>query len=40
VTSVQLHHEAGPIALAVVKRSVDPQAELRVRRKPDSRWTT
>ena len=31
VTSVQLHHEAGPIALAVVKRSVDTQAELRVR---------
>lgn len=31
VSSVQLHHEAGPIALAVIKRSVDTQAELRVR---------
>lgn len=30
VTSVALHHEAGPIALAVLKRSVDPVAELRV----------
>ena len=39
VTSAQLHHEAGPIALAVIKRSVDPQAELRVReplRDPDA----
>ncbi|MGH1978946.1 YgfZ/GcvT domain-containing protein [Rothia sp. L_38] len=30
VTSVSLHHEAGPIALAVLKRSVDPTATLRV----------
>lgn len=30
VTSVALHHEAGPIALAVLKRSVDPAATLRV----------
>lgn len=30
VTSVALHHEAGPIALAVLKRSVDPTAALRV----------
>ncbi|WP_421083265.1 YgfZ/GcvT domain-containing protein [Rothia nasimurium] len=30
VTSVALHHEAGPIALAVLKRTVDPAAELRV----------
>lgn len=30
VTSVALHHEAGPIALAVLKRSVDPVATLRV----------
>ncbi|MDO4822234.1 MAG: folate-binding protein [Rothia sp. (in: high G+C Gram-positive bacteria)] len=30
VTSVALHHEAGPIALAVLKRSVDPAAALRV----------
>ncbi|WP_237194780.1 YgfZ/GcvT domain-containing protein [Rothia nasimurium] len=30
VTSVALHHEAGPIALAVLKRSVDPTATLRV----------
>ncbi len=28
VTSVQLHHEQGPIALAVLKRTVDPAAEL------------
>ncbi|MDO4920164.1 folate-binding protein YgfZ [Kocuria sp.] len=31
VTAAQLHHEAGPIALAVLKRSVDPQAVLTVR---------
>lgn len=30
VTSVAQHHEAGPIALAVVKRSVDPGAQLTV----------
>jgi len=30
VTSVQLHHEAGPIALAVLKRTVDPSATLLV----------
>ncbi|WP_245207678.1 YgfZ/GcvT domain-containing protein [Rothia nasimurium] len=30
VTSVALHHEAGPIALAVLKRSVDPAATLHV----------
>lgn len=30
VTSVSLHHEAGPIALAVLKRSVDPTITLRV----------
>lgn len=34
VTSAALHHEAGPIALAVIKRSVDPEAELRVREAP------
>ncbi|MDT0189846.1 CAF17-like 4Fe-4S cluster assembly/insertion protein YgfZ [Rothia terrae] len=28
VTSVALHHEAGPIALAVIKRNVDPKAQL------------
>lgn len=31
VTSAQLHHEAGPIGLAVIKRSVDPTADLTVR---------
>lgn len=31
VTSVALHHEAGPIALAVIKRGVDPEARLIVR---------
>ncbi|WP_129657543.1 CAF17-like 4Fe-4S cluster assembly/insertion protein YgfZ [Rothia uropygialis] len=31
VTSVALHHESGPIALAVVKRSVDPDSRLIVR---------
>lgn len=31
VTSVARHHEAGPIALAVIKRRVDPQAQLVVR---------
>lgn len=35
VTAAQLHHEAGPIALAVVKRSTDPQAQLRVRAQQD-----
>lgn len=29
ISSVALHHEAGPIALATLKRSVDPAAELR-----------
>ncbi|MEX5295063.1 folate-binding protein [Kocuria sp. CPCC 205268] len=28
VTSVQLHHEQGPVALAVLKRTVDPAADL------------
>ncbi|MFI7483624.1 YgfZ/GcvT domain-containing protein [Kocuria sp. M1R5S2] len=28
VTSVQLHHEQGPIALAVLKRTVDPAVDL------------
>lgn len=31
VSAAQLHHEAGPIALAVIKRSVATDAELRVR---------
>lgn len=31
VTSVALHFELGPIALAVIKRSTDPSAELAVR---------
>ncbi|MBK4348244.1 CAF17-like 4Fe-4S cluster assembly/insertion protein YgfZ [Lacisediminihabitans changchengi] len=31
VTSVGLHYELGPIALAVIKRSADPTAELAVR---------
>jgi folate-binding protein YgfZ len=31
VTSVARHHELGPIALAVIKRSTDPTAELAVR---------
>ncbi len=31
VTSSALHYELGPIALAVIKRSVDPTAELAVR---------
>lgn len=31
VTSVALHYELGPIALAVIKRSVDPQTTLIVR---------
>jgi folate-binding protein YgfZ len=30
VTAASLHHELGPIALAVVKRSADPAAELTV----------
>lgn len=30
VTSAALHYEAGPIALAVIKRNVDPEAELTV----------
>lgn len=29
ITSVALHHEAGPIALAVIKRGVNPKAPLR-----------
>lgn len=29
ISSVALHHEAGPIALALLKRSVDPASELR-----------
>ncbi|NYF09803.1 hypothetical protein HDC94_000959 [Leifsonia sp. AK011] len=35
VTSVALHHEFGPIALAVIKRSVDPAADLIVRGEVD-----
>ncbi len=35
VTSAALHHEFGPIALAVVKRSVDPAADLVVRGEVD-----
>ena len=35
VTSVALHHEFGPIALAVIKRSVDPAADLVVRGEVD-----
>lgn len=31
VTAAQLHHEAGPVALAVLKRTVDPTADLTVR---------
>jgi hypothetical protein len=31
VTSAALHYEMGPIALAVLKRSVDPEAALVVR---------
>ncbi|MCS5721105.1 folate-binding protein [Herbiconiux sp. CPCC 203407] len=31
LTTVALHHEWGPIALAVVKRQLDPAADLRVR---------
>ncbi|MFC4242301.1 YgfZ/GcvT domain-containing protein [Gryllotalpicola reticulitermitis] len=31
VTSSAMHHELGPVALAVVKRSTDPATELRVR---------
>ncbi len=34
VTSVARHHEAGPIALALVKRKVDPEAQLVVRDQP------
>jgi tRNA-modifying protein YgfZ len=30
VTSAGIHHELGPIALAVVKRTTDPSAELLV----------
>ena len=30
VTAAALHHELGPIALAVLKRSADPAAELTV----------
>ncbi|MEE1620594.1 YgfZ/GcvT domain-containing protein [Zafaria sp. Z1313] len=36
LTSAALHHEAGPIALAVLKRSTDPDAELTVRSGDDS----
>lgn len=36
VTAAQMHHEAGPIALAVLKRSVDPAAQLRVRSVPEA----
>lgn len=35
LTSAGLHHEMGPIALAVIKRNVDPAAELVVRQKDD-----
>ncbi|RUQ23356.1 CAF17-like 4Fe-4S cluster assembly/insertion protein YgfZ [Kocuria sp. HSID16901] len=31
ITSVALHHEAGPIALAVIKRGVDPEESLIIR---------
>ena len=31
ITASALHHELGPIALAVIKRTVDPSAELIVR---------
>ena len=31
LTSVALHHEMGPIALAMLKRNTDPEAELLVR---------
>ncbi len=31
MTSTALHYELGPIALAVIKRSVDPATELAVR---------
>lgn len=34
VTSVARHHEAGPIALALVKRKVDPEAQLVIRDQP------
>ena len=36
ITSVALHHEAGPIALAVIKRAIDPDATLRAIDKGDS----
>lgn len=36
VTSVALHYEAGPIALAVIKRNVDPDAQLIVREESSS----
>ena len=35
VTSAAQHHELGPIALAVIKRSVDPAAQLTVRTEED-----
>ncbi|WP_307114598.1 CAF17-like 4Fe-4S cluster assembly/insertion protein YgfZ [Sinomonas atrocyanea] len=35
VTSVALHHEMGPVALAVLKRSVDPSVALVVRGEAD-----
>lgn len=34
VTAAQMHHEAGPVALAVLKRTVDPGADLTVRALP------
>lgn len=40
VTSARLHFEEGPIALAVLKRNVDPQAELLVRDTVDSASAT
>ena len=36
ITAAQLHHEAGPVALAVLKRSVDPTAVLTVRDVPQA----
>lgn len=36
VTAAQLHHEAGPVALAVLKRAVDPTADLTVRAVPST----
>ena len=40
LTSVALHHEMGPIALAMLKRNTDPEAELLVRGgSADDGWT-